>query len=229
MPFGVAASPAIFQKTMDNLIITSKYDEEHLQNLDSTLKRLQSMKIQLTKSKCVSLQPSVEYFAFVVDRQGSHPSPRKVQAIREVPVSENPADLKSFFVFINYYRKFIPDIVTLVNPLNRLLSQDVPWSWSDECKKSFETLKLALENSPLLTHYEARETSYDALSCGIGAVLSHVSDEEVEQPTAYASRTVSVSEQNYSMIEKEALAIIFGIKKIPPVPTWTALFPSNRS
>ena len=82
LPFGVAASPAIFQKTMDvvlnglqgvggildDLIFTGKNDEEHLQNLDSTLKRLQSMGIQLKKSKCVLLEPSVEYFAFVVDR-----------------------------------------------------------------------------------------------------------------------------------------------------------------
>ena len=107
-------------------------------------------------------------------------------------------------------------MATLVNPLNRLLSQDVPWSWSDECKKSFETLKLALENSPLLTHYDSKKPvrlATDASSCGIGAVLSHVSDEGVEQPIAYASRTLTASEQNYSMIEKEALAIIFGIKK----------------
>ena len=81
LPFGVAASPAIFQKTMDvvlnglqgvggilnDLIITGKNDEEHLRNLDSTLHRLQSMGIQLKRSKCVFLKPSVEYFAFVVD------------------------------------------------------------------------------------------------------------------------------------------------------------------
>ena len=74
-------------------------------------------------------------------------------------------------------------MATLVNPLNRLLSQDVPWSWSDECKKSFETLKLGLENSPLLTHDDSKKSmrlATDALSSGIRAVLSHVSDEGVE-------------------------------------------------
>ena len=93
------------------------------------------MGIQLKKSKCVFLQPSVKYFAFVVDRQGIHTSPRKVQAIREVSVPENSTDLTSFLGLVNYYRKFIPDMATSVNPVNRSLSQDIPWSWFDDCQK----------------------------------------------------------------------------------------------
>lgn len=105
LPFGVAASPAIFQQTMDvvlhglqgvggimdDLIITGKTDEEHL---ESTLNRLQSMGIKLKKSKCVFMKPSVDYFAFVEDQHGIRHSPRKVQAIHEVPVPGNPTDLK---------------------------------------------------------------------------------------------------------------------------------------
>ena len=230
LPFGVAASPAIFQKTMDvvmsglqgvggildDLIVTGKTDEEHLQNLESTLNRLQSMGIKLKKSKCVLMKSSVEYFAFIVDRQGIHPSPRKVQAIREVPVPENSTELKSFLGLVNYYRKFIPDMSTLVNPLNCLLSQDVPWSWSDACQESFQKLKDILGKSPLLTYYDSTKPvrlAVDASFYGVGAVLSHVSEDGEEQPIAFASRTLSASEQNYSMIEKEALAIIFGLKK----------------
>ncbi|XP_046854150.1 uncharacterized protein K02A2.6-like [Xenia sp. Carnegie-2017] len=201
---------------LDDLIITGKNDEEHLRNLERALKRLQNMGIKLKKSKCVFMQPSVEYFAFVVDRQGIHPPPRKVQAIREVPTPENPTELKSFLGLVNYYRKFIPNMAKLVNPLNCLLSQEVSWKWSEECQKSFETLKVLLETAPVLTHYDPKKPvrlATDASSCGIGAVLSNVSDEGEEQPIAYASRTLSSSEQNYSMIEKEALAIIFGLKK----------------
>ena len=65
------------------------------------------------------MKPSVEYFAFVVDRDGVQPSPRKVQAIQEVPVPENPTDLKSFLGLINHYRRFVPDMATLAHPLNR--------------------------------------------------------------------------------------------------------------
>ena len=133
LPFGVAASPAIFQQTMDSvlsglngvggilddLIVTGPNDKEHLRNLENTLKRLDSMGVKLKKSKCMFMKPSVEYFAFVVDRHGIHPSPRKIQAIQEVPEPQNATELKSFLGLVNYYRKFIPDMSTLVHPLNR--------------------------------------------------------------------------------------------------------------
>ena len=105
---------------------------------------------------------------------------------------------------------------TLVNPLNRLLAHDVPWGWTQDCQEAFQKLKEALLNSPLLAHHDPSQPvrlAVDVSSYGLGAVLSHVSDDGEERPIAYASRTLSSSEQNYAMIEKEALAIVFGIKK----------------
>ena len=115
--FGVASSPAIFQKIvdsvmsglegvggiLDDLIITGSNDERHLSNLESALERMSGMGIQLMKEKCLFMKPTAEYFAFVVDRDGIHPSPRKVQAIREVQVLENPTELKSFLGMVDYY------------------------------------------------------------------------------------------------------------------------------
>ena len=107
LPFGVAASPAIFQQTMDSvlsglngvggilddLIVTGPNVKEHLRNLENTLKRLDSMGVKLKKSKCVFMKPSVEYFAFVVDWHGIHPSPRKIQVIQEFPEPQNATEL----------------------------------------------------------------------------------------------------------------------------------------
>ena len=167
------------------------------------------------RSKCVFIKPSVEYFAFVLDRHGIHPSPCKVQVIQEVPVPEKPTELKSFLGLKNYYRKFIQDMSTLVNPLNRLLVHNAPWSWTDACQEAFLKLKEALLNSPVLAHHDASQPirlAVDASSYGLGDVLSHIT-EEGERPIAYASRSLSQSEQNYAMIEKEALPIFFGLKK----------------
>ena len=230
LPFGVASSPAIFQKIMDSvmnglqgvggilddLIITGSNDETHFRNLEGALERMSSMGIKLKREKCVFMKPSVEYFAFVVDRDGIHPSPRKVQAIQEVPVPENPTDLKSFLGLINYYRRFVPDMATLAHPLNRLLVENIPWKWSKQCQEAFVKLKGILQSAPLLAHYDPKKAvrlAVDSLSFGLGAVLSHVSEDGEEKPIAFASRTLSSCEQNYSMIEKETLAIIFGVKK----------------
>ena len=77
-------------------------------------------------------------------------------------------------------------------------------------------LKGILQSAPLLAHYDPKKAvrlAFDSSSFELGAVLSRVTDDGEEKPIALASRTLSSSEQNYSMIEKEALAIIFGLKK----------------
>ena len=124
----------------------------HFRNLEGALERMSSMGVKLKKEKCVLMKPSVEYFAFVVDRDGIHPSPRKVQAIQEVPVPENPTELKSFLGLVNYYRRFIPDMATLAHPLNYLLVQNTPWKWSKQCQEAFQKLKGILQSAPLLAH-----------------------------------------------------------------------------
>ena len=174
------------------------------------------MGIKLKREKCVLMKPSVEYFAFVADLDGIHPSPCKVQAIQEVPVPENPTDLKSFLGLINYYRRFVPDMATLAHPLNRLLVENIPWKWSKQCQEAFVKLKGILQSAPLLAHYDPKKAvrlAVDSSSFGLGAVLSHVSEDGEEKPIAFVSCTLSSCEQNYSMIEKETLAIIFGVKK----------------
>ena len=87
--------------------------------------------------------------------------------------------------------------------------------WTLECESAFEALRNALTSNKLLTHYDPDlplKMDCDASSVGLGAVISHVFPNG-ERPIAFVSRTLSLSEYNYSQIEKEALAIIFGIKK----------------
>ena len=161
LPFGVAAAPAIFQQIidkmldglsqtggiLDDLIVTGENDEQLARNLYKTLKKFEESGAKFKKSKCVIMQPKIEYFAFVPDRHGIHPSPAKVQAILDVRDPQNRSELQSFLGLVNYYRKFIPNMSTLVSPLNQLLSKDTPWCWSPECKGSFQALKGTLASS----------------------------------------------------------------------------------
>ena len=97
---------------LNGLIIIGSKDERHLRNLESALECMSGMAIKLKKEKCVFMKVKVEYLAFVVIRNGIHPSPRKVQAIREVQAPENFTGLKSFSGMVNYYRRFIPDMAS---------------------------------------------------------------------------------------------------------------------
>ena len=105
---------------------------------------------------------------------------------------------------------------TLASPLNKLLAKDTPWCWSQECTKSFQDLKDTLTSSRVLAHYNPRlevQLAVDASPFGLGAVISHITKEGEERPIAYASRSLTPAEKNYSVIEKEALAVIFAIRK----------------
>ena len=230
LPFGVASAPALFQQTMekvlqglpgvvvyiDDILVTGKTDEEHLENLTQVFSRLLEHGLRLKKSKCLLMCPSVEYLGYVVDAHGLHPVPSKVVAITKAPTPTSVKEVRSFLGLVGYYRKFIPNMSTIAQPLNQLLEQGRRWRWTDECKKSFEELKSALASSSVLTHYNPDlplKLDCDASQFGLGAVISHVFPNGDERPVAYASRTLSASERNYSQIEKEALAIVFGTKR----------------
>ncbi len=94
--------------------------------------------------------------------------------------------------------------------------KNTKWEWSQACEHSFQELKQKLGSTDVLIHYDGQmplRLACDASSCGIGAVISHVLPDGAERPIAYASRTMTQSERNYAQIEKEALALIFGVKK----------------
>jgi len=117
----VAANPAIFKQAMDSimsglngvggildvLIVTGSNEEQHLCNSENTLKHLDSMGVKLKGLKCVFMKTLFKYFAFVVDRNGIHFSPRKMQAIQEFPEPQNVTELKTFLGMVNYHRKLL--------------------------------------------------------------------------------------------------------------------------
>ena len=81
---------------------------------------------------------------------------------------------------------------------------------------SFQALKDTLASSNVLVHYNPKlevQLAVDNSQVGLGAVISHITADGTERSIAYASRSLTKSELNYSVTEKDALAIIFGIPK----------------
>ena len=110
---------------------------------------------------------------------------------------------------------FIPKLSTLAHPLYELLGNK-PWNWTPNCERAFSDVKLALSSETVLVHYNPSlpvELSVDASPYGLGAVIMHVYPNGTRRPVAYASRTLNEHERRYGQIYKEALAIMFGLKR----------------
>ena len=230
LPFRIASAPAIFQKTMDvilqgiphiccyidDILITGVNQQEHLQNLEEVLRRLEWNNLRIKKSKCEYIKDSVEYLGHRVDSQGLHTLPSKVEAILKAPDPENLQQLRSFLGLLNYYGKFIPNLASIVYPLNQLLQKDTKWSWTPACAQAFMAAKQALNSTKVLAYYDPSlpitMAGYGS-AYGIGSVISHVFPDGSEKPIAFASRTLSSSEKNYCQLEKKALSLVFGVKK----------------
>ena len=124
-------------------------------------------------------------------------------------------ELISFLGACQYYGRFIPDMSTLIEPLNRLRTAKV-WKFGAEEKKSFDKLKKLMASERVLTFYTPNlpiRVDCDASKYGIGAVLSHVDEQGRDQPIEFISRTLTPAERRYSQIEKEALGIVWSIKR----------------
>ena len=158
----------------------------------------------------------MEYLIQVVSREGFHPSSKKVEAILKVQPPTDISELRSFLGMVNHYRKFIHFLADLSAPLNNLLRKDTPWQWTEECQQSFEQIKEALTSTKVLAHYDSKlpvGLACDASAVGVGALLFHRYEDGAERPIAYASKSLTQAEKNYSQIERETLSIIYGVKK----------------
>ncbi|KAG6937530.1 hypothetical protein G0U57_009114, partial [Chelydra serpentina] len=172
--------------------------------------------LRVRKDKCEFFQPSVEYLGHIIDATGFHQAPAKVKAIVEAPPPRNVSQLRSFLGLLNYYGKFISQLATLLKPLHELLGQNKTWKWTEACNVPFNKAKDALLNSEVLTHFDPSlhlQLACDASPYGVEAVVSHIMPSGEERPIAFASRTLTKAETNYAQIERDALGIIFGIRK----------------
>ncbi|GFW45315.1 transposon Tf2-8 polyprotein [Trichonephila clavipes] len=105
---------------------------------------------------------------------------------------------------------------TIANPLNNLTRKNVRFLWSKDCQVAFEQIKKEICSPKILVHYDPSlplTLASDASPVGIGCVLSHVYPDGSERPIAFASRTLSGSEKKYSQIDKEALSIVWAVRK----------------
>ena len=234
MPFGLTNAPSTVQRVMecvlqglnwkiclvylDDVIIFSPSFDSHLEHLPLVFQRFREANIKLKPSKCRFAHTKVNYLGHVVSREGVSPDPAKIKAVEEFPVPKKVRDVRAFLGLSGYYRKFVRDFSLIAAPLHDLTKKNVPFAWTDACQASFLQLKEALLTAPILAFpdFHLRFHLYvDASNEGIGMILGQIQNNK-EVVIAYAGRKLNPAERNYSATEREALAVVAGIKYFQP-------------
>ncbi|XP_026327853.1 uncharacterized protein K02A2.6-like [Hyposmocoma kahamanoa] len=228
--FGLASAPSIFQRAiegvlsgldgvlclLDDILVTGKDWKEHLERLNAVLKRLQDAGLTLQKEKCRFFQDKVHYLGYIITKDGLKKAPEKIKAMVEAPVPKNVSELQSFLGLINYYRNFVRNASAILSPLYELLKKGCKWDWNEVHDTAFREIKKVMTSEQVLTHFDSSATiilTVDASPKGLGAILSQIGKDGVERPLSFMSRTLNAAERRYAQIQKEATAIIYGVRR----------------
>ena len=228
LSFGVSTAPNIFQKIMDQIleglqgvtcylddILIATRKENHVNLVEEVLHRLKAHGLHVKRGKCEFGVNSVQYLGHKITAEGIRPTKEKVKAILNLKAPGTVKELRTLIGLVNYYAKFLPNLSQILMPWYELLSKEKEFKWTDQCEKALGIVKKLMTSDRLLVHYDPFKPlllACDAGPMGVGCVLSHKT-RQGERPIAFASRKLTAAEQNYCQLEKEALAIIYGLIK----------------
>ena len=199
---------------LDDVLVYSRTFDAHLEHLRLVFNRFRESGLKLKPNKCHFGQKKVKFLGHVISKDGVLPNPDKVSAIKEYPVPRSVKDVRAFLGLANYYRKFVKDFAKIAGPLHDLTKKGLKFRWSDACQSAFETLKEALTQAPILAYPDFPlefTLATDPSDHDLGYVLGQVQNGR-EVVIAYGGRKLLPAEKNYSVTEREALAVVAGIK-----------------
>jgi transposase InsO family protein len=231
LPFGLKVSSEIFQRKIDEALGNLKgvfnivddiivvgcgstdveAEKDNQLNLSATLERCAERNITLNAEKQQTGLKEIIFHGHKITSEGVKVDEAKVDAIRDMPAPTDVEGVRRLCGMAQYMSRFIPDLAGTLEPIRALTRKDVPFVWSEECENAFNTLKKNLSESACLAYYDSsKELVIQADSCkhGIGAVLL-----QDGRPIEYASRALTPSERNWAQIEKEALAVLYGLER----------------
>jgi hypothetical protein len=225
LPYGITSAPEVFHRTMvehfndingveifiDDLIVYGTTEDEHDSRLKQVLDRCREINLKLNPQKMRFKCDEVTYLGHVISAEGLKADPRKVEAILNMPQPEDKEAVRRLLGMTTYLAKFCPHLSDLTAPLRDLIKKDNEWVWDAQHTDCLTKIKEAVSAPTVLKLFDPKEPvvlSVDASQKGLGALIM-----QAGQPVEYASCTLSDTQQRYAQIEKEFLAIQFGVTR----------------
>ncbi|CAI7810505.1 unnamed protein product [Closterium sp. NIES-53] len=230
MPFTRNNAPTIFQMTMneafhplldrcvivylDDIPIYNPDRAQHLQDIEAIFKIPSENRLLTKASMCEFLQDRMEFLGHIISAEGVEIYPKKIATIQAWHAPTNLTGLQSFLGFVNYVRRFVPDMAKLTASLTDLLRKGVEYTWGEKEQAGFSTLKQIFCSPPLLhiaDPHRSFELVIDASDIAVGAILLQDFGNGL-QPIVYESRKLHPPERNYPIHDREMLAIVHAFK-----------------
>ncbi|GJY02445.1 putative reverse transcriptase domain-containing protein [Tanacetum coccineum] len=192
------------------ILIYSKNKKEHEEHLKAILELLKKEELYAKFSKCEFWIPKVQFLGHVIDSQGIHVDPAKIESIKDWASPKTPTEIRQFLGLAGYYRRFIEGFLKIAKSMTKLTQKGVKFDWGDKAEAAFQLIKQKLCSAPILALPEGSEDFIvycDASIKGLGAVLM-----QREKVIAYASRQLKIHEKNYTTHDLELGAVVFALK-----------------
>ena len=232
LPFGVKLSQDIFQRKLDevyrgipnvmgiadDIVVCGSTQSEHDQAFCEMLKATRKHNVSLNSEKLQFKQAQVDFYGHVLTENGIQPAIEKLEAIHNMKSPSNMGELQTILGTVTYLNRFSTKLADLTSPLRELTKKHVHFSWEPHHQQALDRIKQELRTSKLISYYDPDPSTPTILQCdasktGIGAWLRQSDSQGNEHIVAMASRSLTETESRYSNIERECLAVTYGLEK----------------
>ncbi|EIW70139.1 hypothetical protein TREMEDRAFT_30259, partial [Tremella mesenterica DSM 1558] len=229
---GLRNAPAVFQHFLnevfrellgngvvvyiDDILIYGNTLEELRGTTAKVFEVLRKASLYVKASKCEFERDSVVFLGFVVSSKGVSVNPEYIDAITSFPRPKNLRESRGFIGVVSYYRRFVPNFSKIARPINDLTRKEVPFVWGVEQESAFKELKARMCTAPVLAHFDPTLKTIlqtDASFFGWGFIISQINTAGQEHPVAIESGAFNTAQLNYTVGEKEFLAVVEGFRR----------------
>jgi len=196
---------------VDDILVETETEKEHDEIVEEVLRRLEENDLYVKPEKCIRKVRKIGFLGVVIEPNGIEIEKEKVDGILSWPEPKNVKDVRKFLGLASYYRRFIKNFAEVARPINMLTWKDIKWQWRAKQQKAVNELKQVFTTKPILAapnldkelRVEANVSNY-----ATGGVLSMKCSDKLWRLVAFISKSLSNTERNYEVHDKEMLAVV---------------------